>query len=94
MFSIKNGWKKGDALLPLLVNAAVDNAIWWVEVHPDGSKLNGMHQLQIYDDDNILVGSVHTIKKTGAVVVASKETGLEVNSDKTKYRVMIQDQNA
>jgi hypothetical protein len=27
-------------------------------------------------------------------VVATKETGLEVNADKTKYMVMSQDQNA
>jgi hypothetical protein len=29
-----------------------------------------------------------------AFVVANKETGLEVNADKTKYMVMSQDQNA
>jgi len=29
-----------------------------------------------------------------ALVVASKETGLEVNADNTKYMVMSQDQNA
>jgi len=39
-------------------------------------------------------GSVRTIKNTEALVVASKETGLEVNADKTKYMVMIRDQNA
>jgi hypothetical protein len=40
-------------------------------------------------------GSVHTIKKnTEDLVVASKEIGLEVNVDKTKYVVMSQDQNA
>jgi hypothetical protein len=56
--------KKGDAVLPLLVNADVDDAIRWVEVYPHGLKLNGTHQLQVYDDDvNILVGSVHTIKE-------------------------------
>ena len=39
--------------------------------------------------------SIHTIKEnTEALVVASKEIGLEVNSDKTKYMVMSQDQNA
>ena len=37
----------------------------------------------------------HTIKKYAeALVVARKESGLEVNADKTKYKVMPQDQNA
>jgi hypothetical protein len=48
----------------------------------------------IYADD-ILGGSVHTIRKnTEASVVARKETVLEVNADKTKYIVMSGDQNA
>jgi len=49
-------------------------------------KLNGTHQLLVYADDvNILGGSIHTIKEnTAAFIVASKETGLEVNTDKTK----------
>jgi hypothetical protein len=39
--------------------------------------------------------SVHTAEKnTEAVVGASKETVLAVNSDKTKYRVTSRDQNA
>jgi len=38
---------------------------------------------------------VHTVKKnTITLVVAGKETGLEVNADKTKYMAMSQDQNA
>jgi len=42
-----------------------------------------------------LGGSVHTIKKNAeALVVASKEIGLEVNGDKIKYMVMSYDQNA
>ena len=41
------------------------------------------------DGVNILSSSVHTRKKnTEALVVASKETGLEANADKTKYMVM------
>jgi hypothetical protein len=46
-------------------------------------KLNGTHQLLVSADDvNILGGSVHSIKeKTGALVVASMEIGLEVNVD-------------
>jgi hypothetical protein len=59
-------------------------------VKQDGLKLNGKHQPLVYADDvNILGGSIHTIKKnTEAFVLASKETGLEVYADKTKYIVM------
>jgi len=40
------------------------------------------------NDANILGRSIHTIKKnTEALVIASKEIGLEVNADKTKYSV-------
>jgi hypothetical protein len=57
-------------------------------------KLNGIHQLLVYAVDvNILGGRVHTIKENAeALVVASKESGLEVNADKTKYTVMSGDQ--
>ena len=53
-------------------------------------KLNGTHQLLAYaDDDNILGGSIHTVKEIAeSLVVATKEIGLEVNADKTKYMVM------
>ena len=65
------------------------------QANQDGLKLNGSHQLLVYADGNILGRSVHAIKKnTEALVVASKETGLEVNAGKTKYMVMSQDQNA
>jgi hypothetical protein len=32
--------------------------------------------------------SAHTIKENTALIVASKEIGIEVNGDKTKYMVM------
>ena len=83
--------KQGDALSPLLFNFALEYAIKRVQVNQDGLKLNGMHQLLAYADDvNILGGSVHT----SSLVVATKETGLEVNADKTKYMVMSRDWNA
>jgi hypothetical protein len=52
--------------------------------------------LLIYTDDvNVLDGSKHTIKKdTEALVVTSKEIGLDVNVDRTKYMVTSWDQNA
>jgi hypothetical protein len=58
-----------------------------VHVNLDGLKLNGTHQLFVYADDfNILGGSVHTTKKyIEALVAASKERGLEVNSDKSMW---------
>ena len=40
-------------------------------------------------------GSVRTVKENAeALVVATKEIGLEVNADKTKYMIMSRDQNA
>jgi len=44
---------------------------------------------------NILGGSIHTVKENAeALKMTSKEIGLEVNVDKTKYMVMSRDQNA
>jgi hypothetical protein len=43
----------------------------------------------------ILGRNVHTIKENAeALLVASTEIGLEVNADKTKYKVMSRDQTA
>ena len=49
----------------------------------------------VYANDVYILGTrVHTIRKNAeALVVASKETGLEVNADKTKYMVMSGDQD-
>ena len=65
-------------------------------MNQDGLKLNGTHQfLACVDDVNILGGSAHTVKENAeALVVATKEIGLEVNADKTKYKIMSRDQNA
>ena len=55
-----------------------------------------MHQLLAYADDvNILGGSAHTVKENAeALLAATKENGLEVNADKTKYMVMSRDRIA
>ena len=80
----------------MLYNLALEYAIRRVQVNQDGLKLNGTHQLLAHDDYvNILGGSVHTQKENAeALVSATREIGLEVNADKTKYMVMSRDQNA
>jgi hypothetical protein len=51
--------------------------------------------LWLLEDVNILGGSIHNIRKnTEALVIGSKETGLEVNAEKTEHMVMSRDQNA
>ena len=54
-----------------------------------------MCNISYADDVNTLGGSAHTVKENAeALVVAAKETGLEVNADKTKYMIMSRDENA
>jgi hypothetical protein len=88
--------KQGDTLSPLLFNFGLEYAIRRVQVNQDGLKLNGTHQLPAYVDDvNILGGSIHAVKENAEVLEgATKEIGLEINADKTKYMIMSWDQNA
>jgi len=95
-FPIRNGLKQGDALSPMLFNFGLEHAIRRVQVNQGGLKLNGTYQLLAYADDiNILGGSVLTLKENAeALVAATREIGLEVSADTTKYIVMSPDQNA
>ena len=98
MFPIRNGLKQGNAtrISPLLFNFSLECAVKSVQVNQNGLKLNGTHQLLVRADYvDILGGSVRAVKeKAEALIVATKENGLEVNADKTKYMVMSRDRNA
>jgi hypothetical protein len=61
-----------------------------------GLKLNGTHQLLVCADDfNLLRYNMDTIKQnTDSLTDTSKEVGLEVNTEKTKYMLLSGHQNA
>jgi hypothetical protein len=88
--------KQGDALSPLVFNFALECAIRKVEENHMGLKLNGTHQLLAYADDvNLLRDNIDTIHKNIETLTdASKEVGIEVNREKTKYMLVSHDQNA
>ena len=96
VFPIRNDLKLGDDLRPMLFNFALNYVIRRAQENQDGLKLNGTHQLLVYVNDvNILLGSVHSMKKNiEALLVGSKETGLQVNAEEIKYIVMSREQNA
>jgi hypothetical protein len=79
MFPIQNGLKEGDALPLLCFSFALEYVIGKV-----GLKVSRTHQILVYVHDINLWGyDIDTLKKnTEAVIDASKEAGLEVN---TKY---------
>jgi hypothetical protein len=94
-FPIQSGLKQGDALLPLLFNFALEYAIRKVQEKQVGLKLNGTHQFLAYADDlNLLGDNIATIRENkGTLIDASKEVGLEINEEKTKYILLSCNQN-
>jgi hypothetical protein len=86
--------KQGDTLSPLLFNFTLEYAIRRVQANQEGLKLNGTHKLLVYADYVNILDKHTYYKEKHRSFVATKEIGLEVNTEKTKCMVMFRDQNA
>jgi hypothetical protein len=86
-FPIQNCLKKGDAVSPLLFFFTLEYAIRKVQENQVGLKLNGTYQLLVYADVTLLDDNINT----QTLIDASKEVGLEVNTQKTCLVTSMQD---
>jgi hypothetical protein len=71
----------------LLFSFALECAVRKVQENQVCLELNGTHQVLVYVDDISLLGNnVNTIKgNTQILLGGSKDVGLEINVEKTKY---------
>jgi hypothetical protein len=80
----------------LLFNFDLEYVIRKVQENEVGLELNGTLQLVVYDDDiNLLGDSINTIEESIEThLEASRNIGLEINAEKTKYMNMSRHPNS
>jgi hypothetical protein len=76
--------------LPLLLSFALEYAIRKVQQNQVSLEMSGTHQLLVYADDiNLLSDGINNIKENIEIILeASRDVGLEINAEKTKYMIM------
>jgi hypothetical protein len=85
-FPNQNNLKQGDSLSLLLLGFGLEYTIRKIQENQVGRKLNGTHQLLVYADDLYLLGDKKAPnRKTQSLIDDTKEVGLEVNAEKSKY---------
>jgi hypothetical protein len=73
----------------LLFNFALEYAIRKVQENQVSLELELTHLLWVYSDNNVLGDRINTTKgNTKTLLEASRDVGLEINAEKTKYMIM------
>jgi hypothetical protein len=94
-FPIQDILKQGHALLPLLSHFALGYVIRKIQEKQMRLYLIGTYQFLVYIDDTNILGDYidTTVKNIETLTEASKEVGLEVNTEKAKYMLLSRRQN-
>jgi hypothetical protein len=89
-FPIQNRIKQEDALSLLIFNFSLEYSVRKVQKNQVALKLNGTYQLLAYANDvNLLGDNIETTNKTTETLSdASKEVGLEANTERTKHMLL------